>query len=85
MEYRLKRTLSCFDNQTEKLVFDVCFEKFDLRSFQSEFDIAKDNPMYDSIKVKVKNIPFIKDSLPSFISINWNFNDYSYFVEAIEN
>ena len=85
MKYRVRRTLSCFDNQSDKLVFEVCFEEFDLELFQSEFDVSKDNPMYDSFPVKVENIPVIKEALPSFLNINWNFKDYSYFVEAIEN
>ena len=85
MDYRIVRTLSCFSNKSEALVFDVRFENFDLELFQGEFNVSKDNPMYDSYPIMVKNLPLIKDALPSGVNINWNFNDFSYFVDAIES
>ncbi len=85
MEYRLIRTLTCYSNSDERIVFDVQLEKFDLAGFQKEFGIEENNPMYDSYEVKAKNVPFTKLFVPSSIGINWDFNDYAYFIEAIEN
>ena len=79
------RILSCFKNDDDKLVFDIKFDEFELELFQKEFKVSKDNPMYESYSIKENNIPFIKTVLPSAININWNFIDYSYFVETIEN
>ena len=85
MEYRLIRTLSCYSNKNEQLVFDVQLQNFELDKFQVEFRVDKGNPMYDCFPVSAKNIPFLKSFLPLTVGINWDFNNYSYMVEAIEN
>ena len=85
MEYRLIRTLTCYSNTDEKIVFDVQIKGFELDKFQVEFGVNADNPMYDSYELKVGNIPFIKQYLPESIGINWDFNNYAYFIEAIDN
>lgn len=66
------------------MAFDVWLDNFDLGLFQKEFQVASDSPMYDCYPVGVANIPFIKKHLPRNISINWNFNKYSYYVGAVE-
>ncbi|MDN3649557.1 hypothetical protein QWZ13_11665 [Reinekea marina] len=40
--------------------------------------------MYDCFGVGVANLPFLKQYLPDSIAINWDFNSFSYFVEAVE-
>ena len=60
-------------------------EGFDLNEFQKEFGVDPCNPMYDCYEVKVANIPFLKRYLPKLVGINWDFNNYAYFVEAVEN
>lgn len=85
MEYRLIRTLSCYSKNDEHLVFDVQLQGFDLSKFQKEFCVSNDNPMYDCFPVSVKNIAFLKSYLPPNVGIDWDFNHYSYMVEAIEN
>jgi len=85
MEYRLIRTVTCYLNQDESLVFDVRLEGFDLPKFQAEFGVGASNPMYDSYSVTVQNLSFLKSYLPNTTGINWDFNKFSYFVEAVEN
>ncbi|WP_435407039.1 DUF7683 domain-containing protein [Reinekea marina] len=84
MNYRMVRTLTCFTNETERLVFDVKLVNFNLGEFQKEFDVPKENLMYDCFGVGVANLPFLKQYLPDSIAINWDFNSFSYFVEAVE-
>ena len=85
MEYRLIRTFTCYSNTNDKVVFDVQIKDFDLEEFQIEFGVNTNNPMYDSYEIKAGNLPFIKQYLPESISINWDFNNYAYFIEVIEN
>ncbi len=85
MEYRLIRTLSCYSNKNEQLVFDVQLQNFDLGKFQIEFHVGEGNPMYDCFTISAKNLPFLKSFLPLSIGINWDFNNYSYIVETVEN
>ncbi len=85
MEHRLIRTLTCFSNTDERLVFDVQLQDFNLQDFQKEFKESSDNPMYDSYEISVKNLPFLKTYLPKSICINWDFNKYAYFIECVEN
>lgn len=85
MEYRLIRTLTCYSNTNEKIVFDVQLEGFELHKFQSEFGVDSNDPMYECYEVNVGNIPFLKQYIPKVVDINWDFNNYAYFIEAIEN
>mgnify|MGYP003638761915 CR=1 FL=1 len=85
MEYRIIRILTCYSSVDEKIVFDAQLEGFDLNEFQKEFGVDPCNPMYDCYEVKVANIPFLKRYLPKLVGINWDFNNYAYFVEAVEN
>jgi len=85
MEYRIIRTLTCYSNSNERIVFDVQLQNFDLVEFQKEFLIDENNPMYDSYELKAKNLPFIKAFVPSTVGIYWDFNNYAYFVEAVES
>ena len=85
MEYRLIRTLTCYLNEDESLAFDVHLESFDLGAFQKEFKIESDNPMYECYPVRVANLAFLEGYLPRNVGINWNFNKFSYYVEAVEN
>jgi hypothetical protein len=85
MEYRLIRTLSCYSNKDERLVFDVQLNGFKLKKFQEEFCVNKDNPMYDCFPISVKNIPFLNSYLPTEVGINWDFINYSYVLEVVDN
>lgn len=85
MDYRMVRTLTCFANDTERLVFDVKLVNFDLGEFQKEFNVPSENPKYDCFKVGAKNLPFLMGYLPDSVAINWDFNSFSYFVEAVES
>ncbi len=85
MEYRIIRTLTCYLNSNERIVFDVQLQGFDLQKFQIEFNVDSENPMYDCYEVKVVNLPFLKQYLPNIVGINWDFNNCAYFIEAVEN
>jgi hypothetical protein len=39
MEYQSIRTLTCYSNSDERIIFDVQIEEFDLSGFQKEFGI----------------------------------------------
>lgn len=85
MEYRIIRTLTCYSTSDERMVFDVQLQGFDLEKFQREFEIDGSDLMFDCYEVKVSNLPFLQEFIPSAVGINWDFNNYAYFIEAIQN
>lgn len=77
----IARILRVFSNETELAVWELPINGFLLPAFQAEFGVADpNNPMYDCWPVKPENVPFLEHYVTNLHG--WDFDRFSYFVEA---
>ena len=81
MEYKVRRYITEFSEETEELIAEHELSDFDLKKFRHEF--GEDNPdqgMITCYQITESNINFLEKYLAS--PIDWDFKRSSYFVEV---
>ena len=80
-EHKVVRFVAEYCEQTEFRTARYDLASFDLPSFQEEFgEWDKSSPMFHCYEVAEGNLPFLKRHLRN--EPHWDFERYSYFVEA---
>ena len=75
------RSITQFSNQTEEYLGEYLLNSFDLPLFQEKFEETDSNdPMYSCYPVREIHISFLSSYLDE--KIQWDFEKYSYFLEA---
>ena len=80
VQHNVRRFVSEFDNDSDELVADHELRDFDLPTFQREFGVSSDNPMFDCYPIRREQVGFVSMYLEQPVS--WDFDNRSYFVEA---
>lgn len=72
------RVIRVFNKETELHEYDIRLPDIPLDKLQDLFSIPSDNPMYDCYEVNsVEHVRFFNN----YISIEFNFKKYDYFLE----
>lgn len=80
-DYGVYRLIRVFSNRTEKQIGEVELISFDLSAFQDEFCLNdKENSMFDCYRIEPGQIEFVENFIQ--LPIAWDFEEYSYFLEA---
>lgn len=82
MESELYRSLACYDNRDETIVFDVELRNFPIERIRPLFEVGGDKEMYGSFKIGRYQQPEIRRLLPESIEFDWNEEKFSYFLEC---
>ena len=81
--YKVKRILSVFNNQTDELVAEHLLSRFDLTKFKQHFGVLNDNndsEMTMEYSVELKDVNFLSKYLVE--DICFDFDKYSYFLSC---
>ena len=80
-QYKVKRHIAVFSEETEEWVKDYDLSRFNLTEFQKAYSIIDiNNPMFDCYPITESNKGFIETYIDC--KLKWNFKKYSYFFEA---
>lgn len=81
IEYKVRRYITEFSEDTEELIAEYDLESFELKQFQIELGEQNDeNPMFDCYPIKEGNVEFLRKYLRR--EPNWDFVNNSYFLES---
>ena len=80
-KYNVQRIITVYSEKTEELVDELELSSFNLKSFQNIFNVNdNENPMIECYEIEPKHVNSISKFLKQ--KYHWDFEKYSYFLEA---